>query len=104
MRHYLSARTIPGLAGGVVEATGPAPLIAMAGTVERGAAGVLRTGARAVPLSAVTHPAQIEELATLRSSADDQPQRIHTLPRSGRRGWTTMGRCAKKGAASRALP
>jgi hypothetical protein len=63
-----------------------------------------RTDARAVAVSVVTDPAQEEELLAVRSDADDQPQRIHALPRSGRGGWTTPSGCAKKGAASRALP
>jgi hypothetical protein len=104
MRHFFAASAVPGLAGCVVEPAGAALLIAPAGVLERGAPGVLSTRARAVPLPAVAHPAQIAELATLRSSADDQPQRIHALPRSGRGGWTTTRWCAKKGAANRALP
>jgi hypothetical protein len=104
MRHFLTARPVPGLTGGVMEAPGPAPLIATAGVVQRGASGLRRTEVRAVPLPAVTPAAQIEQLATIRLGADDQPQRIHTLPRSGRGGWTTTDWCAKKGAANRALP
>ena len=73
MRHYFSVRAIPGLAGRMAEAPGPAPLIALAGVVEGCAPGVLGTGLRAVPLPAVTPPAQIEERATVRSGADDQP-------------------------------
>src|SRR5262249_52776806 len=49
-------------------------------------------------------PAQEELAATVRSAADDQPQRIHALPRSGRGGWTITKWRAKKRAASRALP
>ena len=104
MRHFLAARAVPGLAGGVVEPAGAALLIASAGVVKRGATGVRRTGPRAVPLTAVTPPAQIEERATVRSGTEDQPQRIHTLPRSGRGGWTTTDWYAKTGAANRALP
>ena len=74
MRHFLVTRAVVGLTGRVVKATGPAPLVAIAGTVERGATGVLRTGPRAVPLPAVAPPAQVEELATVRSGAEDQPQ------------------------------
>ena len=74
MRHFFAARTVLGLAGGVVEATGPALLIATAGPLARGAPGVLGTGARTVPLPAVAPPAQIDERATVRSGADDQPQ------------------------------
>src|SRR2546428_12872045 len=63
-----------------------------------------RAGPRAVALSAVADPAQEEELLAGDSSADDQPQRVHALPRSGRGGWTTTTGCAKKRAATRALP
>lgn len=65
MRHFLAAGAVAGLAGGVVEAAGAAPLIAPAGVLERGAPGALSAGARAVPLPAVASPAQVEELATL---------------------------------------
>jgi len=61
-------------------------------------------GPRAVPLPAVTDPAQEEQLLAIRSGTDNQPQRVHALPRSGRGGWTITPRCAKKGAATRALP
>jgi hypothetical protein len=104
MRHYFSTGAIPRLAGGVVEATGPAPLIAPARVVERGAPSALRTRGRAVPLTAVTPPTQVEERATVGSGAEDQSQRIHALPRSGHGGWTTTDWYAKKGAANPALP
>jgi len=104
MRHYFSARAIAGLAGGVAEATWTAVLIAPTGVVERGATSVLSTRAGTVPLAAVAHAAQIEERTTVESGAENQSQRIHTLPRSGRGGWTTTAWCAKKGAANRALP
>jgi hypothetical protein len=42
--------------------------------------------------------------STVEPTADDQSQRIHAPPRSGRGGWTTTVRRAKKRAASRALP
>jgi hypothetical protein len=82
----------------------PAPLIAATGVLERAAPRAARARARTVALPAVADPAQEEQLLTVRSGADDQPQRIHTLPRFGRGGWTTSGCCARKGAASRALP
>ena len=109
MRHdfALSATgPIPGLAGRMPTPPGatPALLIAAASALERDPTGVSGAGPRAVPLATVTHPAQEEELPTVRSAADDQAQRIHALPRSGREGWTTTGRYAKKGAANRALP
>ena len=104
MRHFLAASAVPGLAGGMPKSAGTALLIAAAGALERDPPRVPRTGARAVSVAAVADPAQEEKLPTVRSDADDQSQRIHALPRSGRGGWTTTRRCAKKGAANRALP
>jgi hypothetical protein len=107
MRHdfALSApRAVPRLTGGMAKPAGAALLIATAGPLQRDPTRMARAGARAVAVSAVADPAQEEELLAVRSDADDQPQRVHALPRSGRGGWTTMKRCAKKGAASRALP
>jgi len=107
MRHYFALSApgaIPGLAGGMPKPAGAALLIAMARPLPRDPPRVARAGVRAVALSAVAEAAQEEELPAVRSDADDQPQRIHMLPRSGRGGWTTTGRCAKKGAAKVALP
>jgi hypothetical protein len=42
-------------------------------------------------------------LLAVRPAADDQPQRVHALPRSGRGGWTSTIRYGKKGAATVAL-
>ena len=107
MRHFLAAGavdTVPRLAGRVAQPARAAVLIAAARVLKGGPPRAGRAGARAVPLPAVTPAAQVEELATVRSGADDQPQRIHALPRSGRGGWTATGSYAKKGAANRALP
>ncbi len=104
MRHFLAAGAVPGLAGRMAKPTGAALLIEPAGPLQRDPTRMIRAGARAVAVSAVADPAQEEELLAVRSDADDQPQRIHALPRSGRGGWTTTTRCAKKGAATRALP
>jgi hypothetical protein len=104
MRHVFTASPIPGLAGRVAEAAGTALLIQPPGSLQRDPTRVACAGARAVALPPVTHPAQEELLLAVRSAADDHPQRIHALPRSGRGGWTTTKRCAKKGAATRALP
>ena len=107
MRHYFALSAtgpIPGLAGRMPKPAGAALLIAPAGALEGAPTRVSGAGPRAVPLPAVTHPAQEEQLPTVRPAADDQPQRIHALPRSGRGGWTTTRRYAKKGAANRALP
>ena len=73
MRHFFAARAVPGLAGGMAEPAGALPLIAPAGVLERRAPGALSTRVRAVPLPAITPAAQVEELATLWSGADDQP-------------------------------
>src|SRR5207249_11580663 len=83
---------------------GAAPPVPSARPLERDPPRVARAGARAVAVSAVADPAQEEELLAVRSDTDDQPQRIHALPRSGRGGWTSPRGCAKKGAANRALP
>ena len=107
MRHYFALSApgaIPGLAGRMPKPAGAALLIAMARPLQRDPPRAARAGVRAVALSAVAEAAQEEELPAVRSDADDQPQRIHMLPRSGRGGWTTTGRCAKKGAAKVALP
>ena len=104
MRHFFTPGAIAGLAGGVMEPSRTAALIATAGVVERRAPSVRGARGRAVPLPAVALPTQVEELATVGSGAEDQSQRIHALPRSGRGGWTTKARYAKKGAANRALP
>ena len=103
MRHFL-AGAVASLAGRMPKPAGAAVLIAPAGVLERDAPGAAGAVPRAVPLPPITPTAQEEELLAVRSDADDQPQRIHALPRSGRGGWTTTRRCAKKGAASRALP
>ena len=107
MRHYLvlsAPRAVPRLAGGMAKPAGAALLIATAGPLERDPPRVAGAGPRAVAVSAVADPAQEEELLAVPSDADDQPQRVHALPRSGRGGWTSPRRCAKKGAANRALP
>ncbi len=107
MRHYFTLTApgaVPGLAGGMVKAAGAAVLITPAGPLQRDPPRVVRAGVRAVALAAVADPAQEKELLTVGSHADDQPQRVHTLPRSGRGGWTTSSRYANKGAANRALP
>jgi len=107
MRHYFALRAlgaIPGLAGGMPQPAGALLLIALARPLQRDPPRVARAGGRAVALAAVADAAQEEELPAVRSDADDQPQRIHRLPRSGRGGWTSTSRCAKKGAAKVALP
>jgi hypothetical protein len=104
MRHFFAAGPVPGLAGGVVEPAGAALLIQAAGAPQGDLPCVDGARARAVALAAITEAAQEEELLAVRAEADDQPQRIHALPRSGRGGWTTLTRCARKGAATRALP
>jgi hypothetical protein len=104
MRHFLVASAVPGLASRVVKPARTALLIETAGPLQRDPPRVACADARAVAVSAVADPAQEEELLAVRADADDQPQRIHALPRSGRGGWTTTRRCAKKGAANRALP
>jgi hypothetical protein len=104
MRHFLSTRAIARLTGGMAKPTPAALLIEAAGVPERPSPRGARAGGRAVPLCAVAHPAEEELASTVEPTADDQPQRIHAPPRSGRGGWTTTVRRAKKGAASRALP
>ncbi len=104
MRHFRAAGAVPRLASGMVKPAGAAVLIAPAGLLQRDPPRVARASPRAVALAAVAAPAQEEELLAVGSDADDQPQRVHTLPRSGRGGWTTSSRCANKGAANRSLP
>jgi len=48
MRHFLAASAVPGLAGGVVEPAGAAPLVPSARPLERDPPRVARAGARAV--------------------------------------------------------
>jgi hypothetical protein len=104
MRHFFLLGTVAGLPGRVVQPARAALLIAAARGLEGPVPHLGRAGAGAVPLPAVTAAAQVKEPATVGSGADDQSQRIHTLPRSGRGGWTATGDYAKKGAATRALP
>ena len=89
MRHYFALRAlgaIPGLAGGMQQPAGAPLLIALARPLQRDPPRVARAGVRAVALAAVADATQEEELPAVRSDADDQPQRIHRLPRSGRGG------------------
>ena len=76
MRHYfaVAAGAIPRLTGCVPKATGAGVLIPAAGRTQRGAprAGGTRPGA--IPLPAIAAAAQEEQLLTLRSGADDQPE------------------------------
>jgi hypothetical protein len=104
VRHFLPAGPVAGLAGRVPKSAGATVLIQTAGPLECDPARVTRAGPRTVALPAVADAAQEEELLAVRPDTDDQPQRIHALPRSGRGGWTSTRRCAKKGAATRALP
>ena len=104
MRHFLTAGAVASLAGGVPKPAGATVLIAPAGTPDGDAPGAPGAFPRAVALPPITPAAQEEELPAVRSDADDQPQRVHALPRSGRGGWTSTLRCAKKGAAIVALP
>ena len=104
MRHFLAVGPVAGLAGRVPKPAGAALLIPTPGPPQCDPARVARARPRAVALPAVAAAAQEEELLAIRPNTDDQPQRIHALPRSGRGGWTSTLRCAKKGAATRALP
>ena len=107
MRHYFALGTafaIPGLAGGVTQSTGAAALIPLARGPQRRPSRAGGTGAGTVPLPAIANAAEEEQLLTGRSGTDDQPERVHAPPRSGRGGWTMSGSCARKEAASRALP
>ena len=103
-RHFLAVGPVAGLAGRVPKPAGAALLIPTPGPPQCDPARVARARPRAVALPAVAAAAQEEELLAIRPHTDDQPQRIHALPRSGRGGWTSTLRCAKKGAATRALP
>ena len=103
-RHFLAVGPVAGLAGRVPKPAGAALLIPTPGPPQRDPARVARARPRAVALPAVAAAAQEEELLAIRPNTDDQSQRIHALPRSGRGSWTSTLRCAKKGAATRALP
>src|SRR3989442_14341565 len=102
--HFLVPGAVLGLAGRMAKPAGPALLIETPSTLERDPACVARAGARAVAVPTGTDPAQEEQLLAVRSDASDQPQRVHALPPSGPGGWTTTTGCAKKRAATRALP
>jgi hypothetical protein len=104
MRHNLAAGAVAGLAGRVSKPAGATLLIAPTGVLKRDAPGAAGAFTRAVALPPITPTAQEEDLLAVRSDTDDEPQRIHALPRSGRGGWTSTSPCAKKGAATRALP
>src|SRR5262245_34557334 len=107
MRHHfagVAAGAIPRLTGRVPKATRPAALILPAGRSERGAPRAGGTRAGAIPLPAIADAAEEEQLLTLWSAADDQPEGIHAPPRSSRGGWTSSGSYASKEAARRALP
>jgi hypothetical protein len=86
MRHILPvgpADTVACLASGMMHSASPRLLIAAAGGAERGLPGPLCTDPHAVALSAITVPAQKEQLAAVWSCADDEPERIQVSPRSG---------------------
>jgi hypothetical protein len=104
MRHFFPLGAVAGLAGRVAESARPLPLIAPTRLPERDAPSTAGAGPRAVALPPVTPTAQEELLLAVGPGTDDQPQRIHALPRRGRGGWTSTLRCAKKGAANVALP
>ena len=107
MRHYLALsapRAVSRLTGGMAKPAGPALLIAPAGALQRDPPRVVGAGARAVAVSAVADPAQEEELLAVRSDADDQPQRVHALPRSGRGGLDNHHRLCEEGSGDSHAP
>ena len=55
-------------------------------------------------MAAIADAAQEEELLAVWSDADDQPQRIHALPRSGRGGWTTTDTVCEEGSGDSRAP
>jgi hypothetical protein len=89
MRHILVPGPVSGLPRGVVEAAGPAVLIAAAGGSERGLPGVAGTGAGAVAIAAIAVPAEEEDLATGRAPADDESEGIHASSRAIHEGLDT---------------
>lgn len=89
MRHILAPGAVPGLAGGVAEAAGPAVLIAAAGGVERGAAGPMGAAPRAVPIAPIAVAAEKEDLVTVAAGADHVPERVHRSSRARREGMDT---------------
>jgi hypothetical protein len=107
MRHVLApglARPVAGLAGGVTKPAAAAVLIPAAGVLQGPPAGGGGAGARAVPLPAVAASAQVEELATVRSGAEAQSQRIHALPRSGRGGLDNPETVCEEGSGESRAP
>jgi hypothetical protein len=84
MRHYFAAGAVASLAGRVAEPAGTTLLIQPPGAPQRDAARVGGARPRAVALPTVADPAQVEEALAVWPDTDDQPQRIHTPPRSER--------------------
>jgi hypothetical protein len=101
MRHFFAlavARAIRRLPRRVSEPTGTGPLVPAAGAPERRTPSLASTRAAAVPMSAITRSAEQEQLATIRSDTNDQPQRLHAPPRSERGGWTITTAVCEEGA------
>ena len=106
MRHFFAAApAVPGLAGGVVEPAGTALLIAAAGPAQRDAPGArrrTRASSSDAPRSQTRH--RKKSCWQSRSAADDEPQRIHALPRSGRGGWTSTATVCEEGSGESRAP
>src|SRR5438093_4491390 len=102
--HFLVPGAVLGLAGRMAKPAGPALLIETPSTLERDPPCVARAGARAVAVPTVTDPAQEEQLLAVRSDADDQPQRVHALPRSGRGGLDNHHRLCEEGSGDSHAP
>jgi hypothetical protein len=77
MRHVLPPVPVVGRAGGVVEATDPAPLMLPPGLPLLLPARGRGARPRAVPLAPVAAPADEEDLPAVRPVADDEAQRVH---------------------------
>ena len=105
MRHVLRvAAAVPGLPGRVVEAAGARPLVPLPGPVQRLAPGGARPRARAVAIAAIAAATQEEELPAVGSPADNKPQRIHALPRSGRGGLDKVALLCDEGSGESRAP
>jgi hypothetical protein len=74
MRHFLALTPIAHLAGGVVQATAPAVLIAVPGRAERTAPRLLGTTPGAITIAPITAATEEEDLTALGPWADDKPE------------------------------
>jgi hypothetical protein len=97
MRHVLAPSAIPSLAGGVVEAALPAPLIPPARGVEGLVPRPMGAGARAVAIAPIADAAQEEHLPTVAAGADHKRSESTSPCGLPARMWTRVRRYASYG-------